>query len=98
MGINMNMANWLQERLQYTNQIVKLKKWIEKHKKKGVVVFVDVRKAFDSIEREEAYNQLRKCGINENGVQWYKRLTQNIYLKIGEEIIDYQRGYRKGQH
>eukprot|EP01022_Parablepharisma_sp_SALTPOND_P015644 TRINITY_DN2234_c0_g1_i15.p1 TRINITY_DN2234_c0_g1~~TRINITY_DN2234_c0_g1_i15.p1 ORF type:complete len:917 (-),score=74.23 TRINITY_DN2234_c0_g1_i15:578-3328(-) len=77
-------------------QVVRLKKWIDNNKRSAIVIFVDVKKAFDSIRREDVYRALRKCGVSEAGVQWYERLTKGMHLQFDTETAEYNRGVPQG--
>eukprot|EP01022_Parablepharisma_sp_SALTPOND_P015648 TRINITY_DN2234_c0_g1_i5.p1 TRINITY_DN2234_c0_g1~~TRINITY_DN2234_c0_g1_i5.p1 ORF type:complete len:888 (-),score=89.93 TRINITY_DN2234_c0_g1_i5:726-3389(-) len=76
--------------------VAKLKRWIEENKKNATVIFVDVHKAFDSISREDVYKELRRCGIPEEGIQWYQRLVTVMYVSIGSIKVAYDKGVPQG--
>ena len=64
-----------------------VEKVVKKNKKKLYVVFIDFKKAYDTVNRNRLFNKLRKLGINGTFMQnieaMYKRTEYCIKLKGG---------------
>eukprot|EP01022_Parablepharisma_sp_SALTPOND_P013143 TRINITY_DN1733_c0_g1_i8.p1 TRINITY_DN1733_c0_g1~~TRINITY_DN1733_c0_g1_i8.p1 ORF type:complete len:935 (-),score=38.42 TRINITY_DN1733_c0_g1_i8:21-2825(-) len=76
--------------------ISKLKLWLIKHRSSGIVIFVDVRKAFDSIERSQVIETLKELYMDEDGIRMYKNLVSNLKVYYNDELIAYDRGVPQG--
>jgi len=61
-------------------QICRLKKWIIKHRTAGIIIFIDVRKAFDNIDRLQVIEHLKKIGIDPIGIETYKKLVKDLQI------------------
>jgi len=76
--------------------IYKLKQWMHQNSKQGIIIFVDVKKAFDNADRSQIIQKLAEIGIDEQGIQWYKNLLSNMKLQYNGKIIKYQKGVPQG--
>lgn len=59
------------------------------------VVFIDVKKAFDTIDHQIVLQKLKNYGIDENSVAWFHSQQQQIYLnnriqkcRVNEQLSD----------
>eukprot|EP01022_Parablepharisma_sp_SALTPOND_P012261 TRINITY_DN1570_c0_g1_i1.p2 TRINITY_DN1570_c0_g1~~TRINITY_DN1570_c0_g1_i1.p2 ORF type:complete len:412 (-),score=21.53 TRINITY_DN1570_c0_g1_i1:190-1425(-) len=76
--------------------ISKLKLWLINHKNSGVVIFVDVRKAFDTVERSQIFKALEEAGLDYEGIRLYADLVNGLTLNFNNELIPYDRGVPQG--
>eukprot|EP01022_Parablepharisma_sp_SALTPOND_P018763 TRINITY_DN310_c1_g1_i2.p1 TRINITY_DN310_c1_g1~~TRINITY_DN310_c1_g1_i2.p1 ORF type:complete len:978 (+),score=36.60 TRINITY_DN310_c1_g1_i2:1926-4859(+) len=77
-------------------QISKLKLWLMNHRNSGIVIFVDVRKAFDTIERSQIFEALEEAGVDQEGIKFYSNLVDDLTLSFNNEQIAYERGVPQG--
>ena len=48
------------------------------------------------VEIKFMMNELRKCGVDDAGIQWYKALTEDMFLQIDDVTIKYDKGVPQG--
>jgi len=76
--------------------ISKLKQWIKKSEK-GVILFVDIYKAYDHVIREKLYDLLSFIGVDYKYVLLYKIITTDMVIFIDENTtIQYNNGLPQG--
>jgi len=76
--------------------IILLKKSM-KETKKSLVLFLDIKKAYDSVIREKLYDLLSYIGIPLEFVLFYKEMTTNMQIFICDnESISYTNGVPQG--
>jgi len=76
--------------------VCSLKNWMNKEKH-GILLFVDIKKAYDHVIREKLYNLLSFIGVTSSLVQFYINLTSNMRVYLSEkDFIEYTRGVPQG--
>ena len=73
----------------------------DKHKRKGIIAFLDFQKAFDSVNWNFLYKTLRHFNFGENYIKWVQTLYTNIESCVtnngyASSFFKLQRGIRQG--
>eukprot|EP01022_Parablepharisma_sp_SALTPOND_P027578 TRINITY_DN669_c0_g2_i12.p2 TRINITY_DN669_c0_g2~~TRINITY_DN669_c0_g2_i12.p2 ORF type:complete len:842 (+),score=43.29 TRINITY_DN669_c0_g2_i12:2490-5015(+) len=76
--------------------IVNLCKWLHTNRKAAIGIFVDVEKAFDSIDRNQVIELAINIGIDAEGIKMLCELLQNATIEYKGYIIEYNRGVPQG--
>jgi|OM-RGC.v1.029337129 Reverse transcriptase (RNA-dependent DNA polymerase). len=63
---------------------------------RNYAIFVDLKKAFDSVDRQQLVNKLQKAGINSNLVMTIRQMYSKMTLKVDEEIVPTNIGVIQG--
>lgn len=94
-----NIGNWqVGFRPNHSTQenIVKLNTWLIKNRKGAIGIFVDVYKAFDSIQRMQILEIVRNCNIDSYGLQVLYNLLNNMSLNYEKNTFSYMNGVSQG--
>eukprot|EP01022_Parablepharisma_sp_SALTPOND_P003976 TRINITY_DN11698_c0_g1_i1.p1 TRINITY_DN11698_c0_g1~~TRINITY_DN11698_c0_g1_i1.p1 ORF type:complete len:702 (+),score=49.40 TRINITY_DN11698_c0_g1_i1:244-2106(+) len=76
--------------------IAKLKRYL-KEARKGMVIFVDIKKAYDHVIRDKLYDLLSYIGIPSNYVMLYREMTSNMMIITDDNCrIAYNNGVPQG--
>jgi len=76
--------------------IVNLCNWLEVNKKGAIAIFIDVKKAFDSVERYQVFECVKNAGVDEIGLQVLHELLDNTILIFKKREICYRKGVPQG--
>jgi len=70
---------------------------LDEFKKKGaIVLFIDVKKAFDSVERYQVFQCVKNAGVDDVGLKVLHGLLDNTTIIYKERQINYNRGVPQG--
>jgi len=76
--------------------IIYLKKWLRSHKK-SALIFIDIKKAYDSVIREKLYDLLAFIRVPTDLINLYIELTTNMRIYVSDdEYISYTIGLPQG--
>ena len=95
---------WVQENRSCTDMTFVVRQVTEKcleHRTKAYLVFIDLRKAYDSVPREALWSVLRKLGVPDSLVQLLESFHSNMSAQVvvngtGLEEIGVANGLRQG--
>lgn len=76
--------------------IANLCQWLNKNKKSCIGVFIDIYKAFDSIDRNQVLHAVEACGVDVIGVKVLYNLLNNMTLDFNGRKIIYNKGLPQG--
>jgi len=76
--------------------IIKLCNWLDSNSKGAIGLFIDVRKAFDNIDRNQVLKLVKNSGVDEIGIKILYNLLDKMKLEYKEKEIIYNIGVPQG--
>jgi len=76
--------------------ISKLCNWIHSNRKGAIILFIDVKKAFDSVNRAQVIECVKNAGVDDIGIKILSELLNNTILVYKSNEITYDKGVPQG--